>query len=210
MVKLVAYYNESDGYAAQWLRNLIAAGSIAAGDVDERDIRDVCGDDLRGYGQCHFFAGIGGWSYALRLAGWDDGRPVWTGSCPCQPFSAAGKGEGGSDARHLWPHWFRLIRECRPAVVFGEQVAAAIGWGWLDAVNPANLAVLKKQAHERLHGAERRKYPDRKLCEVCGVEYRANPRKRKRQKCCSPECAMAMRIAGRRLQASSRKSRPSS
>jgi DNA (cytosine-5)-methyltransferase 1 len=132
---MVAYYNEIDPYACQWLRNLIAAGHIAAGDVDERSIIDVRPDDLRGYAQCHFFAGIGGWSLALRLAGWDDARPVWTGSCPCQPFSAAGKGAAADDERHLWPDWSRLIRDVRPAVVFGEQVEAAIGWGWLDLVH---------------------------------------------------------------------------
>jgi DNA (cytosine-5)-methyltransferase 1 len=66
---------------------------------------------LRGFTQCHFFAGIGVWSYALRLAGWPDDRPVWTGSCPCQPFSAAGKGAGFADERHLWPAWHHLIRE---------------------------------------------------------------------------------------------------
>ena len=87
-----SYYNEIDPKAAAWLRELIAAGLIAPGDVDERSIADVRPDDLAGYGQHHFFAGIGGWSYALRLAGWPDDRPVWTGSCPCQPFSAAGKG----------------------------------------------------------------------------------------------------------------------
>jgi DNA (cytosine-5)-methyltransferase 1 len=129
-----AYYNEFDTYAAQWLRNLIAAGHIAPGDVDERSIVDVRPDDLRGYTQCHFFAGIGGWSLALRLAGWDDDRPVWSGSCPCQPFSAAGKRKAGADDRHLWPVWFRLIRECRPDRVFGEQVEAAVGLGWLDRV----------------------------------------------------------------------------
>jgi DNA (cytosine-5)-methyltransferase 1 len=129
-----AYYNEFDPFAAQWLRNLVAAGHIAPGDVDERSIVDVRADDLRDYSQCHFFAGIGGWSYALRLAGWDDARPVWTGSCPCQPFSAAGQGKAADDERHLWPAWASLIAECRPGTVFGEQVEAAIGWGWLDAV----------------------------------------------------------------------------
>lgn len=128
-----SYYNEIDPYAAQWLRNLIAAGHIAPGDVDERSITDVRPDDLAGYTQCHFFAGIGGWSYALRLAGWPDDRPVWTGSCPCQPFSAAGKGEGFNDDRHLWPAFFRLIRECRPDSVFGEQVASNLAW--LDLVS---------------------------------------------------------------------------
>jgi DNA (cytosine-5)-methyltransferase 1 len=129
-----AYYNEIDKHAAQWLRNLIAAGHIAPGDVDERSITEVSPDDLRGYTQCHFFAGIGGWSYALRLAGWPDDRPVWTGSCPCQPFSAAGAQRGSNDERHLWPAFFRLIRECRPASVFGEQVAGAAGLAWLDHV----------------------------------------------------------------------------
>lgn len=129
-----AYYNEHDAYAAAWLRNLISAGLIAPGDVDERSIADVRPSDLSDYDQCHFFAGVGGWSLALRLAGWPDDRPVWTGSCPCQPFSAAGAGKAADDARHLWPVWFPLIAECRPAIVFGEQVEAAIGWGWLDAV----------------------------------------------------------------------------
>lgn len=131
---MTAYYNEIDPFAAQWLRNLIAAGHIAPGDVDERSIADVQADDLVGYDQCHFFAGIGGWSYALRLAGWPDDKPVWTGSCPCQPFSCAGQGKAFDDARHLWPEWFRLIRECRPATVFGEQVDAAVRWGWFDLV----------------------------------------------------------------------------
>lgn len=119
---MAAYYNEIDPYAAQWLRNLIKAGHIAQGDVDERSIVDVQPDDLKGYTQCHFFAGIGGWSYALRLAGWADDRPVWTGSCPCQPFSAAGKQEGFADHRHLWPELKRLIEKRLPAVFFGEQV----------------------------------------------------------------------------------------
>jgi len=72
-----AYYNEIDPFAAQWLRNLISAGHIAPGDVDERSIEDVSPDDLLGYAQCHFFAGIGVWSYALRQAGWADERPAW-------------------------------------------------------------------------------------------------------------------------------------
>jgi len=133
-VKACAYYNEIDPFAAQWLRNLIAAGHIAPGDVDERSIIDVRGDDLRGYRQCHFFAGIGVWSYALRKAGWADDRPVWTGSCPCQPFSAAGRSGGFGDERHLWPHFFRLIKESGIKPVFGEQVASADGLAWLDFV----------------------------------------------------------------------------
>jgi DNA (cytosine-5)-methyltransferase 1 len=125
---LSVYYNEIDRYAAAWLRNLIHAGLIPAGDVDQRDIRDVRPDDLKGYRQCHFFAGIAGWAYALQLAGWPADREVWTGSCPCQPFSVAGKRKGFDDERHLWPVWRELIAERRPAIVFGEQVAGAAPW----------------------------------------------------------------------------------
>lgn len=129
-----AYYNEIDPYAAQWLRNLITAGHIAPGDVDERSIEDVTPNDLAGYTQCHFFAGIGIWSLALRRAGWPDTRPVWTGSCPCQPFSMAGKGAGFTDERHLWPIFHWLIGECRPPVVLGEQVASKDADPWIDLV----------------------------------------------------------------------------
>lgn len=132
---VTAYYNEIDEYAAAWLENLISGGVIAPGDVDRRDIRDVRPNDLRGYTQCHFFAGIGIWSAALRGAGWPDDRPVWTGSCPCQPFSATGRRSGFADERHLWPHWHYLIRERRPGEVFGEQVASKDGLGWLDLVS---------------------------------------------------------------------------
>jgi len=132
---VAAYYNEVDPFAAAWLRRLIARGLIAPGDVDERSIADVRATDLVSYDQCHFFAGIGGWSLALRLAGWPDDRPVWTGSCPCQPFSVAGKGAGIDDARHLWPTFAELIRERSPGVVFGEQVAGAAGGAWLDGVH---------------------------------------------------------------------------
>lgn len=131
---LNAYYNENDPFAAAWLRELIRAGHIASGDVDERSIEDVKPGDLHGYRQCHFFAGIGGWSYALRLAGWPDDQPAWSGSCPCQPFSSAGQRAGFEDERHLWPAFHHLIRECRPSVVFGEQVASKDGLAWLDLV----------------------------------------------------------------------------
>ncbi len=68
-----AYYNEIDPYCCQWLRNLIAAKLIADGEVDPRLIQEVRAAELRGFAQCHFFAGLGGWSHALRLAGWPDG-----------------------------------------------------------------------------------------------------------------------------------------
>lgn len=135
------YYNEIDAYAAQTLHNLIDAGHIAPGIVDERSIEDVHPDELRGFTQCHFFAGVGVWSYALRRAGWPDERPVWTGSCPCQPFSAAGAGAGFDDKRHLWPHFHWLIQERRPSVVLGEQVASKDADSWIDLVQ-ADLETL--------------------------------------------------------------------
>jgi DNA (cytosine-5)-methyltransferase 1 len=131
---VTAYYNEVDPFNAGWLRNLVAAGLIPAGDVDDRSICDVQPDDLRGYVQCHFFAGLGGWGDAARLAGWPDDRAIWTGSPPCQPWSIAGPRGGAADERHLWPELFRLASAARPAVLMGEQVADAAGQGWLDDV----------------------------------------------------------------------------
>jgi DNA (cytosine-5)-methyltransferase 1 len=125
-----AYYNENDAYAAGWLRNLVAAGHLPAGTVDERSILDVEPEDLHSYTQCHFFAGIGGWPYALQLAGWSVDRPVWTGSCPCQPLSGAARGR--TVAADLWPHWQRLIAANRPRTIFGEQVPHK--GSWLDRV----------------------------------------------------------------------------
>lgn len=132
---MTAFYNEPDPYAASWLRNLIAAGYIAPGIVDERPIQQIEAWELVGFTQCHFFAGIGVWSLALRRAGWPDDRPIWTGSCPCQPFSAAGQRKGISDERHLWPTWFKLIDQRKPSIVVGEQVASKDGLGWFDLVS---------------------------------------------------------------------------
>ncbi|TWG89865.1 DNA (cytosine-5)-methyltransferase 1, partial [Mesorhizobium sp. J18] len=148
---MAVYYNDADPAACAWLRELIAAGLLPDGDVDERSILDVEPADLRGFAQCHFFAGIGGWPYALRLAGVAESLPVWTGSPPCQPFSQAGQRKGQDDDRHLAPAFLRLVAACRPELVFGEQVASAAvlgpvgrksraavegptGWAWFDAL----------------------------------------------------------------------------
>ena len=155
----LVYYNDNDPYCVGWLHNLIAARQLPLGEVDGRDVNEVNADDLEGHEQCHFFAGIGGWPYALRLAGWKG--PVWTASIPCQPLSSAGRRKGHADERHLWPAFHRLIAECRPAIIFGEQVASKDGREWLAgvradledtgyAVGAANLpACSVGAAHER-------------------------------------------------------------
>ena len=129
-----AFFNDVDGYAASWTRNLIKAGELAPGVVDERSIRDLKPADVAGYRQFHAFSGIGVWSRALRDAGWPDDFNVWSGSCPCVPFSSAGRKRGFSDEQHLWPEWFRLIESCRPSIVVGEQVSSKDGLVWLDAL----------------------------------------------------------------------------
>ncbi len=128
----LAYYNEIDKYCCQWIENLMHAGHIPLGVIDDRPIQEVKAHDLEPYTACHFFAGLGGWAYALRLAAWDDDEPVWTGSCPCQPFSHIGQKRGFADERHLWPSWFSLICESKPPTIFGEQVENAAVW--LDLV----------------------------------------------------------------------------
>jgi len=131
---MAVLYNEFDPNAAAWLRNLIVAGELPAGDVDESSIVDLDPDMLKRYAQVHFFAGIGGWPLALRRLGWPDDAHVWTGSAPCQPFSVAGKQEGLRDERNLWPIMFAHVAHCRPAALAGEQVASAAVVG--KAVKP--------------------------------------------------------------------------
>lgn len=130
----MTYYNEIDPRAAAWLRELIKEGHIPGGYVDERSILDVRPHELTGYNQQHFFAGVGGWALALRLAGWADSRPVRSGSCPCQPFSVAGLGLGEKDERHVWPNFRDLINFGEPSITFGEQVASQDGRAWLNEV----------------------------------------------------------------------------
>lgn len=131
---MTAYYNEYESAAVAALKELASDGVIAPGVIDDRSIIEIQPDELEPFTQCHFFAGGGLWSVAARLAGWPDDKPLWTGSCPCQPFSVAGKQQGEDDPRHLWPHFFRLIKARRPPVVVGEQVGSALGYAWFDGV----------------------------------------------------------------------------
>ena len=123
------YYNEHDPNAAEWLMELVESEDLPFGYVDSRDVQEVTVDDIKKFKQCHFFAGIGGWPLALRLAGWPETEPVWSASLPCQPFSSAGNRRGIEDDRHLWPHFRELVEACRPPVIFGEQVSSKAALG---------------------------------------------------------------------------------
>ena len=127
-----AIYNDTE--TGPWIGQLMQAGLVMPGHVDTRSIAGLRSEDLAFYTRVHLFAGIGGWDLALQLAGWPDDAEVWTGSCPCQPFSTAGKQKGTTDDRHLWPEMRRLIAERSPTVVFGENVASRAGRAWLAGV----------------------------------------------------------------------------
>jgi len=62
-----------------------------------------------------------------------DSIDIITGGYPCQPFSIAGRQKGEQDPRHLWPEYFRLVKELRPTWVIGENVSGHIKLG-LDTV----------------------------------------------------------------------------
>ncbi len=129
------WYSEFHPPAAAWLRELAERGLIPLGVVDDRDMREVSPADLQGITQAHWFAGIGGWAHALRLAEWPGNRPVWTASLPCQPFSLAGSRDAFEDDRHLWPHFLPLVARCLPSTIVGEQVAGTIGKQWFEGVS---------------------------------------------------------------------------
>jgi len=132
-------YNDNDPKVCAWLNELIAHNHLPYGTVLCKSIADINPADIPP--TFHAFAGIGGWSYALQLAGWPVGQPVWTASCPCQPFSCAGRGAGVSDPRHLWPNFRCLVKICRPPIIFGEQVASVAGRLWLAGIR-ADLETL--------------------------------------------------------------------
>jgi site-specific DNA-cytosine methylase len=75
---------------------------------------------------------------------------ILSGGFPCQPFSGAGRKEADEDPRHLFPYILDGIRECRPAVVFLENVEGIInsklkGDHWNDSEGtPVLLHVLRE------------------------------------------------------------------
>jgi DNA (cytosine-5)-methyltransferase 1 len=130
------YFNDNEPFVVPWLGSLYPGAT-----VDGRSVEEVTPADVEGYTRAHFFAGIGGWEYALTLAEWPEASPVWTASLPCQPFSSAGKRLGVKDERHLWPVFRNLVEQCRPPRILGEQVASKAGREWLAGVR-ADLEAL--------------------------------------------------------------------
>lgn len=63
------YYNDSEKFVCRWLENLIMFGHIPNGIVDCRPIQEITPNDLKGFTQCHFFAGIGGGASPLNSRG---------------------------------------------------------------------------------------------------------------------------------------------
>ena len=161
-----AYYNDNEPYVAEWTRNLMKAGVISQGVVDERPIQEIQPEELREFHRVHFFSGICGWELALNLAEYEG--KVWTGSCPCQPFSGAGRRKGEADKRHVWPEFLRLIATCKPEVVFGEQVAGSMGSEWMSGVRfDFENIIYWEQFYKNLHRLQSCKTIE-SLSEVCG------------------------------------------
>lgn len=71
----------------------------------------------------------------ITATNWDLPAVDWiTAGYPCQPFSAAGKRKGTSDARHIWPFIKDGIRILRPRGVLLENVAGHLSLGFGDVL----------------------------------------------------------------------------
>ena len=127
-------YTDQEAYVCRWMENLVAKGLLEEGTVRCTKLEAIGEEDLDAYRHVHLFAGIGGWPAALQLAGWPQGREIWTASMPCQPFSQAGNQQGVADERHVWPEVARRVRRSRPELLVGEQVPEALNHGWWDEV----------------------------------------------------------------------------
>lgn len=93
--------------------------------------------------------------------------------------------DGKKVREHRWIMEQHLGRGLRP-----DEHVHHINGDPLDN-RPENLEVVPSHTHMRMH---KQQYADRKECAYCGASFLVNPRKRKRDKCCSPECAQAMRV----------------
>lgn len=180
---MTAYYNDNNPIAVHILKHAVDIGLIAPGFVDNRSITDVEPNDLKGFTQCHFFAGGGFWSQALRSAGWSDERPIWTASLPCQPFSSAGKQRGTDDPRHLWPYFRELVSAGRPPVIVGEQVASKIGYDWFGGI--------RTDLEDECYISRSVDFP------ACSVN---SPHKRNRQYWCAVSMDYALRARSQRYE----------
>jgi DNA (cytosine-5)-methyltransferase 1 len=123
--------NDSDPFCCSWLDELVDQGHLPKATINSRPIEQLTAEDC--HPTSHFFAGIGGWPLALKIARWPEHVPVWTGSCPCQSLSEIQQ-QYRNKTNDLWPVWFGLIKECGPPIIFGEQVARGSGLQWLSSV----------------------------------------------------------------------------
>lgn len=118
-----AFYNDIEPYSTELLELRVADGWLPDGEISSEDIRKVATQDLSKYGQCHLFAGIGGFPLGARLAGLPDVYRLFTAGFPCQPFSNAGRKAGASDSRYLWPETLAALKSHRPDVAVLENVS---------------------------------------------------------------------------------------
>ena len=98
------------------------------------DIEDYCQKVLnKHWPHVPIFSDIKELNYETLRAKGINNIDIITGGYPCQPFSVAGRKKGEQDPRHLWPEYFRLVKELRPTWVIGENVSGHIKQG-LDTV----------------------------------------------------------------------------
>lgn len=131
------WFHELNPYRCAVLRKNFPGATIIEGDIAKLSPADVPD------GQCHFFAGIGGFGLACEWARFDGA--LWTGGFPCQDVSCAGKGAGLDGERSgLWFEWLRLIRARRPVRLLIENVPALRPRGYdriHDALGEAGYSV---------------------------------------------------------------------
>lgn len=142
-------YTDFDPACCAWITELIRMGEIPHGEVWCKPIQEIQANELSRFHQFHAFCGIAGWPLAGKIAGLGPNDEWWSGSCPCQPFSMAGEQQGEADARDLWPAFFYLIRACKPALIFGEQVASSMVIG---STNEKMQRMRKAKAENQLSG----------------------------------------------------------